>query len=297
MVKRLLALSLIAVPALAVAAGVPSAEDLRRMAQQAENQNRQRAERVSTDDPTSALCAADPKNCKPKTAPAVPTVKKYNNSVPAAPKAAAKKSAPVPVEPEERSIAIQDIPRSSTTAIQQEVLKSNRPRYGIRLGTVINAEIRRNVSSAEAGEIEVWITKDVVGDYLTLPAGTQLFTTMRVNAATKRLDGVTGRAVTPDGEEFDIIARVYDTQMVAGVAGIVNDASDAITNKGVNKGILAAAQGALSRLDRSPAGQAVQQGGSTVLREADRRFEQETNTNIVIYAYPQPILLRVERSF
>jgi hypothetical protein len=261
-----------------------SPEALRAMSQKAEDSAQSKKERASATQPSASIPATPADSA----ASGVPQADKYRTP------------------PTTNNSSYNNAPRynpasasqpSSGGVVKLDVAKPKGTKYGVRLGTIIQGEIRRNVSSAESGLTEIWITKDVVGDKRVIPAGTQLFATKHVNTATKRLEFLTVNGITPDGDEFQMNARVYDVTQVSGLSGIVNDMTDEIAKKGFNRGLITAGSSALRGVTVGPAADAINAGANSMLTDTEQRLQAETNTNIVVYVSPQSLLLRVDKTF
>jgi hypothetical protein len=272
-------------------------EQLRAGAERAERQSQQRSERVDSSNPGAGM----PTNTIPEEkTPSIPQVNKYG--------AASDSSADTTAAPlsnrhapaRRTTTEPQYTPSTSSSgSVKLDVVSVKRHRYGVRIGTVLYGELRRNISSAETGLAEIFLTRDAVGDYRTLPAGSQLFARKRANPATKRMELSCERGITTDGDEFEVNCQVYDDQDVAGVSGIVEEKTVEIVKSGVNKGLLAAGRGVLQSFgtNGSAIGTAASQGGSAVLSDVGRHQEAEADTGIIIYSYPQPVKIRIQNTF
>jgi hypothetical protein len=227
-----------------------SPEALRAMSQKAEDSAQSKKERASATQPSASIPATPADSA----ASGVPQADKYRTP------------------PTTNNSSYNNAPRynpasasqpSSGGVVKLDVAKPKGTKYGVRLGTIIQGEIRRNVSSAESGLTEIWITKDVVGDKRVIPAGTQLFATTQVS----------------------------------GLSGIVNDMTDEIAKKGFNRGLITAGSSALRGVTVGPAADAINAGANSMLTDTEQRLQAETNTNIVVYVSPQSLLLRVDKTF
>lgn len=273
------------------AADLPTADELRARAYNEERRNAQRDERVDANNASKSI----PTEPTSRTG-ASPQSRKFVNTGDGSstPTRNPKRSAAAPDSPVSN---VPPQPSSSTgAAVKLDVAAIPPKRFGIRIGTMIPCEVRRNLNSTEPRP-ELWTTRDVVGDKRTLGGGTQIFGRGAINAATKRYDYVSDYAIDPDGYEFEIFARVQDTNRLAGLPGIVTDNTQVAVQKGVNTGLIAAGKGALQSLTDSPVARAVGAGGSAMLGEVDHKLQQETDVKLTIDVFPQPCLLRVEKTF
>lgn len=91
--------------------------------------------------------------------------------------------------------------------------------FGVKRGTWAEVSLSRPVSSADSGSVEYQLTDPVVGDFKTLPAGTVLFASKRINESTERLESQIYLAQMPDGEEVELSGWIYGTNKVAGLPG------------------------------------------------------------------------------
>jgi hypothetical protein len=91
--------------------------------------------------------------------------------------------------------------------------------FGVKRGTWAEVSLSRPVSSADSGSVEYLLSDPVVGDFKTLPAGTVLFASKRINESTERLESQVYLAQMPDGEEAKLSGWIYGTNKVAGLPG------------------------------------------------------------------------------
>ena len=91
--------------------------------------------------------------------------------------------------------------------------------FGVKRGTWAEVSLSRPVSSADSGSVEYQLSDPVVGDFKTLPAGTVLFASKRINESTERLESQVYLAQMPSGEEVKLSGWVYGTNKVAGLPG------------------------------------------------------------------------------
>ncbi len=116
------------------------------------------------------------------------------------------------------------------------VLRVDDEKFGISMGTWVRAELIRNVTSAETGQIEFRILDDVPGRIKPLPAETILFANKQFNEAARRLEALTSVAILPNGEEISgINAYLYADDKTAGLTGaIIRDRKGEVVSAGTN---------------------------------------------------------------
>lgn len=174
----------------------------------------------------------------------------------------------------------------------------NKKYYGIRRGTWIKAELRRDINNAEPGDVELYLSQEIYGTKHTLPLDTQLFANKGLNTATQRLDMLTTYAITPSGREFVLKARIYDTFKVSGLVGIIDADDSKIAERGVTSSLAALGTGVLNEVGGgSVVGNALSKGGQSIISDQSNASKLETQQQITIFVAPQPILLRVEETF
>ena len=182
--------------------------------------------------------------------------------------------------------------------IVSDAVSSDIKAYGIRIGTWMQGSISRNVSSAEPGLVEITLTADVVGDKRTLKAGTILFAQKQLNNATKRLEMVIQKGITPNGHEFKATGFIFDTSQVSGLSGIISGDNVQSVKRGLNKGVLAAAGTAARMLSNtSIVGSAAGATSGSLTQDRDNLVEQTTEQQLTVYVSPQPVLIRVDQTF
>ncbi len=174
----------------------------------------------------------------------------------------------------------------------------NKKYFGIRRGSWIKAELRRDINNAEPGDVELYLSQEIYGTKHTLPVDTQLFANKGLNTATQRLDMLTTYAITPTGREFVLKARIYDTFKVSGLTGIIDADDNKIALSGANAGLTAFGTGVLKEVSGgSVVGNALSKGGQSIIKDQSNASKLETDQQITIFVAPQSILLRVEETF
>lgn len=189
-------------------------------------------------------------------------------------------------------------PSSRETVFSDAVELDTKRYYGIRRGTWIKAELRRNINNAEPGDVELYLSQEVHGDKKSLAVDTQLFAAKALNNATQRLDMITTYAITPNGREFELKARIYDTLKVSGLMGIIDADEDKIIERGATQGLAALGSSVLGEVGgQSIVGRGLAKGGQSIIKDGQRASQLDTQQQITIFVAPQPILLRVEETF
>lgn len=197
------------------------------------------------------------------------------------------------------STALPDINATTRRTIFSDAVESDtKRRYGIRRGTWIRAEIRRNINNAEPGDVELYLSQVVHGDKKSLPADTQLFAAKALNSGTRRLDMITTYAITPGGREFELKARIYDTLKVSGLMGIIDIDESKIAERGTSSALASLGTSVLGELGgKNPIGRGLAAGGQSIIKDGQRASQLDTQQQITIFVAPQPVLLRVEETF
>ena len=139
--------------------------------------------------------------------------------------------------------------------------------------------------------------RDPISRGLKRPAGTTLFGDKRFNSSSERLGVVFTRGITPDGQEFSLIASLYDSRKLFGLSGVVVRRREEEVAVAAQKGALTAAGGIIgSTVD--PTGCAIAQGvadaGSELL-ETERYYIRQPQAFIQVSS--QDVLVRVDQSF
>ena len=174
----------------------------------------------------------------------------------------------------------------------------NKKYFGIRRGTWIKADLRRDINNAEPGDVELYLAQEIYGTKHTLPVDTQLFADKGLNTATQRLDMLTTYAITPSGREFVLKARIYDMSKVSGLVGIIDADDSKIAMRGATSTLAALGTGVLNEVGSgSVVGNALSNGGQSIISDQKNASQLETQQQITIFVAPQSILLRVEETF
>ncbi len=169
--------------------------------------------------------------------------------------------------------------------------------YGIHMCTWMRGVLRRDVSSADPGLVEIRLTRDVIGDRRVLPAGTTFFARQALNDATKRLELFVEKGITPDGHEFVLKGIVYDLQRVSGLPGIITVNKHNLVQHGAEKGLAALVGGAADSLgSSSPIASAGAAATQTMLNDTNPAINYNATTS-VIYVSPQRLEIQVDADF
>jgi hypothetical protein len=236
-----------------------------------------------------------------RSAAARPQVTKYGTQAPhasvpvAAPVTQASRPRPTPSDPD---IYIPPPRLDTASTTESLVFTPETRRFGITLGTWFRATLDRRITNADNGQVEVTLAEDVPGSSRTLPAGTVLFGQKSFNPMSQRLDISLSQGITPAGEEFSLVASVYDHTKVSGLAGSVQRQRDAEVRSAAAKRALTAAQARLSTsLDTAGAGELAEGVGQVgdELLDNERRLVREPA--VLIQVSPQPVLVRVNQTF
>lgn len=294
-----------------------TADELREMSSGLSRDKQDKSTRVKTGDKGSLLnaegnTAADPAPVETKTKKRKFSKQQQVKQLPAAPPPPDPVPAPIPRGYENpnrtrskgttaaSSVDSQPTVYSSVNSNDVFVSDAVTPvkNYGIRIGTWMEGSINRNTSSAEPGLVEIALTADVIGDKRTLKAGTMLFAQKQYNTATGRLEMITQNAVTPSGQEFKVAGLIFDTTKVSGLSGIISNDAKKSVNRGMQKGLLAAAATTVRSLGgASPLAGGVGTAAESMIKDRDSLVDQATEQQITVYVSPQPVLIRVEQTF
>jgi len=175
------------------------------------------------------------------------------------------------------------------------VLVRDPNKFGVAMGTWVKAELQRPVSSAESGLIEFTLTEDLVGKYRTMPAGTVIFSEKAINEAEKRLESLSQIASLPDGTEVkNISMRAFSLDKTAGISGtLVRDRDGEFSAIGADAALSTIS--ALAPAVEGAAGAAVDSVAGGVIGN-EKKYAPKT-PNAVIRVTPQPVLLKVAKTF
>lgn len=193
------------------------------------------------------------------------------------------------------NIYVPPIRNNSKAKTVAGVLSRDPNKFGVPIGTWVKAELLRPVSSAESGLIEFVLTEDLVGKFRTMPAGTTIFAEKAINEAEKRLESLSQIASLPDGTEIkNVSMRAFALDKTAGIAGtLIRDRDGEFSAIGGNAAL--STLSALVPAVEGPAGAAVDSVTDGVIGN-EKKYAPKT-PNAVIRVTPQPLLLKVARTF
>ena len=226
------------------------------------------------------------------------------------------------IQPEEiKSIVKNTKPKASNVKNQQKKAKNNDPNkyrppirsksdkaavlidydkvqsnnYGIVIGTWAEAELLREVSSAERSDIEIILTKEIKGKNKSLPKGTKLFGRGGFNSGTKKLDIRFNSGITPEGEEFVLNASVYDKNQTIGLPGVVHVDQDKNIEDAGKEAAFTTVSETLERVigNGNPVTTGVR-AGKDILLERNRPDTRDSGVTIVVS--PQKIKIRINKT-
>ncbi len=217
------------------------------------------------------------------------TVSSPESAAEAAPEPASAKVNPFEYVPPPRT-------RATDETVYTDAVIVDELEYGIRIGTWIDVEMLRNISSAEPGMVAFRVDQPVAGRYRTLEAGTELFAEKIFNGATQRLELMVTRGVTSYGEEFAIRGQVYDMQKVSGLDGIVK--KKALVKGSVQSGLLAATRTALGMVaQEGPVGAGAVTAADVVISEGEGAVAEQLQDEYVIYVSSREARLFITEAF
>lgn len=181
-------------------------------------------------------------------------------------------------------------PIAATEDVYTDAVKVDEKKYGIRMGTWVDVELLRDVSSGEPGVVVFRVAQSVNGRYQELAVGTEIFADKSFNSTTQRLELIAMRGVTLEGDEFEMTGQIYDAQKVSGLNGIVKKKE--LVKGSLQSGFLAASRSALGAVsDVSPLAAGTAEAADVVLSDGEARVEEQLQDDFVIYVYRQPAKL------
>jgi len=173
----------------------------------------------------------------------------------------------------------------------------DRSKFGIPFGTWARAEIKRSVTNADKGEVEIILTETLWGKYRPLDSQTILYGKKSFNNGTNRLDIEITRGITPDEEEITLSATVYnDRKEFSGLSGVlIRDRGEEIKSMTQNAA-LRTAGAALKQM--SPDGQLIGTAYDSATKDAlkNERENIQQQQGAIIKVSPQRIYLRFDKT-
>lgn len=175
------------------------------------------------------------------------------------------------------------------------VIQQDKNRFGIPIGTWVEAELLRSVSSAETGLIEYMTLSDVQGRYQVFPAGTVLFAEKSINESEQRLESITLTARLPNNNEVEGVSfRVYSLNKTAGLSGrLIRDRQSELVAASKTAGLDVLSSAAIN--STNAIGTAVNSVKGNLI-EIEQRYLQRAN-KAVIKVTPQKVLLKLTKTF
>jgi hypothetical protein len=184
--------------------------------------------------------------------------------------------------------------KTKSSSHKKEAIK-----FGIKRGTVIQAELKRTTTNADTDDVEIHLTEDVEGDLRRLPMGTILFGSKSFNAGTKRLDILCTSGITPDGIEFDgIKIFVRDEELSSGLAGTITE-DKRIVERATSTGKFAFFKGMASGMSKtSPLGSALSESTESIIDQVEQVSQEKIGEmQNIITVNPRPVTLYVGGTF
>ena len=176
------------------------------------------------------------------------------------------------------------------------VIQQDKNKFGVPIGTWVEAELLRSVSSAETGLIEYMTLTDIQGRYQVFPAGTVLFAEKSINEAERRLESITVTARLPNNDEVEGVSfRVYSLDRTAGLSGrLLRDRQNELVAASKTAGLDAVSSAAISS-SNGAIGTAVNsvKGNLTAI---EQRYSQGPK-KAIIKVTPQKVLLKLTKKF
>ena len=161
--------------------------------------------------------------------------------------------------------------------------------FGVPMGTWVKANINREVSSGDQGDIEIILEQDIEGKNKSIPAGTIIYAKKTFNQNTRRLSLRSNKAVTPEGEEIDnFITQGYDLHKVEGLDGVVERNREEVYQESLWDATIEAAGNVVKDYVPNAA-------GSVVDSVQNLEKTQGQAVPYVITVSPQSLFLRIER--
>jgi len=188
--------------------------------------------------------------------------------------------------------------RGGKSSFVSDAVKIKQKNFGIRKGSWIEAELARETTNNDPGDIEFTVLRDVKGDHGILPAQTTLFAGKKYNKGTNRLDLIVHYAILPDGKEITLSGIVYDLQKQAGLVGIIEDNSLKNSGRGLERGLLRGAGNALTSLaGGSVASDVVESTVDVISSDKISVLDQQKAQSYTIYVAKQNLFVQINKTF
>jgi len=180
--------------------------------------------------------------------------------------------------------------------ITSDVVMLDTKQFGIKLGTWIDGQLSRKINNLERSDVVITTKQTLNGKRKILPSGTQLFAEKMYNPGTQRLEMRINKGVTPDGEEFSLLAKVYDLGKQAGLSGLIKEKKVAVPS--FKKGLLAGGSRLVSDISPNNAlGTVASITTDSVIGHETQNVSNALMSEYIIYVNQQSVLIRVDRSF
>lgn len=167
---------------------------------------------------------------------------------------------------------------------------SNRQRFGINKNTWLKVELRRTVSTADRGEVELYLLENVPGRYRDIPRGTTFYGSPRINMALRRMDIIVSNGMLDNELEFDITAAAHDVNQQYGLMGKLIRNREGEVESAVGRGAIAAARDAIRPI-AGEAGAAVDSISGDLIDYEETYAPQAPRA--IIQVVPQVLYLKV----
>ena len=198
-------------------------------------------------------------------------------------------------KPKSSGFVIPVAPTGSSGKSSGGSLVVDQQRFGIIMGSWIEAKLETPANSADSGLLEFQVTETVYGKHQSLPAGTLLFVNKSFNNGNRRLEGQSVVAILPDGSELkNVRAYLYSKDRTSGLSGTIIRDRGGEMRSATSNALLNAANDYISG-SNSLSANTVGDIGNQML-ENEQRYAPN-NPTAVIEVEPQSVLFKVARSF
>ena len=181
---------------------------------------------------------------------------------------------------------------SDTAAVG--IIDVGRRLFGVRKNTWLPVELKRVVSTADRGEVELYLTEDIPGKYRDLPSGTIFYGNAVINFGLKRMDVIVSNATTPDDEAFRLTAMAHDYSQQYGLMGKLIRDREGELESALGRGTIAAVRDSVSPA-AGDAGVAVDSITDDLISNEERYLDRAPEA--IIQVAPQQLYLKVADEF
>ena len=186
-------------------------------------------------------------------------------------------------------------PRVSTSDLAETgMLEAGRKLFGIRKNTWLPVELKRVVSTADRGEVELYLTEDIAGKYRDLPAGSVFYGNALINFGLKRMDVIVSNGSTPDDENFRVSATAHDYSQQYGLLGKLIRDREGELESALGRGAIVAVRDSITPTT-GDAGAAVDSVTDDLISNEERYLERAPQA--IIQVSPQILYLKVSDEF